>query len=575
MRQNARKRKPNPSNNPPRNIRSSSIRAIIGDRRFNDQFNHVKTNRIEGTKKVRRMKVDDAKVHDLPNLGRNASSNQSEAAGDPRGCSGDLAAKTSEYAFFKRMKGNTCSNVHADPNCCDNQLSNVQNSRSFTREEIPNVQKESIKYARSSSPNEKEQNEAHYSFLSPPCHGFKNSAVSGNNVQNVRPGEYNRLSPSVGSKMKTRGIQECSLQRGRNYVNWQQKDCHVMSMSSLQKGLIWFLLSLVGYSQWSTIMIDPNQDETDYKHKLPPFSESEAAKQIKRFEAYKSKLMESQYISYLDDGLSRPTKKPIDNDLLEWNPTGPESFSCSYSPNFNIQYNRCQIEGYKREFIKSHHISYLDDCFSRSAKKPTDMDILEWNPSGFSGLESSIRYNHHRTAGSFRFPNFDMESILAFDKPLHMHLSRNFQELDESHLYNEPKLLEQPQTLLLGWDHNSEKDESFLRKEHLLTSSISPYTPTPLMAVEDCSIRFPLQDYNTWCVNESVNEPLSFQYMGLHSLVNDDENKENFVYGSDLLLKGGVNDYSSSGYMNSFLDKHFDRADYPLLLHDSSWNDEC
>ncbi|KAI7752875.1 hypothetical protein M8C21_011591 [Ambrosia artemisiifolia] len=290
-------------------------------------------------------------------------------------------------------------------------------------------------------------------------------------------------------------------------------------------------------------------------------------------------------------------------DLLEWNPTGPEYFSCGHSPNISIQYNRCQAEDYKRELIKSRRISYMDGCFYRSTKKPTDMDIVEWNPIGFSGLEPSIRHNHHRRAANFRIQNFDMESILSFDEPLLMHESRNFQELDE------PKLLEQPQTLLLGWDHNSEKYESFLtssstsphsspyitrhlKKEHLLTSSISSYTPKHLIAVEDCNIKFPLQDYNTWCMNKSldeeehrlsesslfliqspVNKPLSFLNTGLHSLV-DDEKEENFVYSSDQLLKSSVNDYSSSRYMEPVFDKHFDHTDYPLLLLDSSMNDE-
>ncbi|XP_076958614.1 uncharacterized protein LOC143634408 [Bidens hawaiensis] len=265
------------------------------------------------------------------------------------------------------------------------------------------------------------------------------------------------------------------------------------------------------------------------------------------------------YISYLDDGLCRPTKQLKENNLIVRNPT--ESFSCGPSPSHRIQYNRCQTEGCNREIIKSHNRSCLD--------------ILEWNPTG---IESSSQYNHNRTASSFRIQNFDMEGLVSFDEPFPVHESRNFQELDEFRLYTEPKLLEQPQRLLLGWDDNSEKDESFLasspyitrhiRKEHLLTSSISPYTPKHLMAVEeDCSIKFPFQDCNTWCLNESLNKeenrdsesflfliqspaskPLSFLDTGLHSLA-DDENEGNFVYGSDQFLNSGVNDYGSSSYM--------------------------
>ncbi|KAI3742007.1 hypothetical protein L1987_59686 [Smallanthus sonchifolius] len=611
MRQNARKLKPNPSNNQrPRNIRSSSIRDIIGDRRFNDQFNHVNTNGTDGAKKVKITKVSDGEVQDLLNLGRNSSSNQSETSEDPRGCCGDFAAKTSEYAFFKRIKENSCSNVHVNPNYHDNQLSNVQHSHHFTREEIPNVQKENIKYARSPLPNEKEQNETNYSFLSTPCCGSKNSAVNnvhgadGTNVHNVRPGEYNWLSPSVGSKIKTsgnKGVFSAKREKLRHLAA-DRSLYNTNEISSEGFDLVSALISrILPVVQDNNSHRYPNQDEVDPKYKLPPFSESESATQIKNHEAYKRKLIESQNLSYLDDGFFRPTKKPMDKNLLEWNPMGLESFSCGHSPNFSIRYNRCQTEGYKREFIKSHHISYLDDCFPKSTKKPIDMDILEWNPSG---LESSIQYNHHRAAGGFRIQNFDMESISSFDEPLLMH------KHDESHLYNEPKLLEQSQTLLLGWDRNSEKDESFLpsstsphsspyitrhlKEKQLLTSSISPYTPKHLMAVEDCSIKFPFQDYNTWRMNESLNEkehrrsepflfliqspaskPLSFLDTSLHSLVVDDEDEENFVYCSDWLLKGRVKEYSSSSYTESFLDKDFDHTDYPLLLHDSSRNDEC
>ncbi|KAL8236373.1 hypothetical protein R6Q59_017454 [Mikania micrantha] len=563
MRQNARKLKPNPSNNQRRNIRSSSIRDIIGDRRFHNQFSRENTNNTEGTTKVKRLKVSDG------------SSNQSENTKDPRGCCGDFAAKTSEYAFFKRMKENTYSNVHAHPNDQENQFSNVQQSHHFTREEIPNVPKEGIEYVGSSLPNEKEQNETKYSFLSPPCGGSKKPCDQPWN---------NGVFSAKREKLRNLAADRCLY----NTDELSSKGFDLVS------ALISRILPVV---QDNNSHRDPNQDEHDSKCKLPPLFESE----FKSLEAYKRKLIELQNIPYLDDCLSRPAKKPIDQDLLEWNPTGSEYFSCGLSPNFRAQYNRCQTESYKREFIKSHHISYMEDCFSRSTKEPIDMDIMEWNPTG---LESNIQYNHHHMAGSFRIRNFGMDRISSFDDPLLIHKSRNFPELDEFNLYDEPKLLEQPHTLLLGWDHNNEKDESFfasstssqpspyitrhLQEQHLLTSSASPYTQKHLMAVEDCNIKFPLQDYNTWHMNESLIEKehrcsesilyliqspadksLSFRNAGLPLLVADDEDRDNFVCDSDRLFKGRVNDYRES-----FLDKDFDQCDYPLLLHDSSKNDE-
>ncbi|KAK1420586.1 hypothetical protein QVD17_22297 [Tagetes erecta] len=595
MRQNARKIKSNPSNNQPRNIRSSSIRDIIGDRRFNDQFSHANTNGTEGTKTVKRRKVGNSEVQDLPNLGPNVSSNRSETIGDPRGCCGGSAAKTSEYAFFKRIKENTCSSVHVHPN-------NVQDHHRFTREEMPKVQKESVKYVRSSLPDGKEQNEAGYSCLSP--HGLKTPVVNnvygadGTHAHNVRPGEHNWLSPSMGSKTKTSGTGVFSAKREKLRRLAEDKSLYnTNELFSEGFDLVSALISRIRpMVLGDNSHRDTNQDEVEFKHKLPSFLESESATQIKSHKAYKRKVIESQNISYLDDGFSRSTKKPIDKDLLEWTPTGSESFYCDHSRNYRIKYNPCQTEGYKREMINSNHRSYMDNCFSRSTKKPIDMGILEWN---HTGLESSIQFDHRRATRGFRIQNFDMESILSFDEPFPVH---------ESHLYNEPKLLEQPQTLLLGWDHNSEKDQSFLtsstsphsspyitrnlKKEHLLTSSISLYTPKHLIAAEDCSIKFPLQD-NTWRMNELLdekehcrsdpflflvqspdNKPLSFLNTSLQSVIVDDENEENFVYGSDRFLKGRLNDYGSSSYIESFLDKDFDRSSYPLLLHDSSRNYE-
>ncbi|XP_076898383.1 uncharacterized protein LOC143551926 [Bidens hawaiensis] len=625
MRQNAKKPKPNPNNNP---RRSTSIRAIIGDRRF-DQFRHVNNDGIEGTNKVKRMEV-----HDLPNLGQNGSSNRSGAGGDPRGGCGDLAAKTSEYAFFKRIKTNTFSDRYLM--CRKRALS------------MPNLHRQMRKNKMR------------------PIIPFFHHRVVDQRILRLMAQMFNMLGlVYITACLRNKGIFYAKREKLRQLAADRY---NVKEVSSEGFDLVSALISrILPVVQDNNTHRNPKQDEIDSECKLPPFPELESATQIKNHEAYKRKLVESQKLSCLDDGFCRPTKKLKEKDLLEWNPTDSfscddgfcrptkkvkekdllewnptdsfscddgfcrptkklkeknllewnptdsflrddgfcrptkqlkeknllewnptESFSCRASPNCRIGYNCGQTEGYNRKIIKSHHRSCLD--------------ILEWNPTG---VESSTQYNHNRTASGFRIQNFDMEGIVSFDEPLRVHESRNFQELDESRLYAEPKLLGQPQRLLLGWDDNSEKDESFLasspfitryiRKEHLLTSSVSSYTPKHLMAVEeDCSTKFPFQDYNMCCLNESFNmeenrgsesflfliqspasKPLSFLDTGLHSLA-DDENEENFVYGSDQFLDSGVNDYGSSSYMESFFDKHFDHTvtDYPSLLHDSSRNDE-
>ncbi|KAI3772930.1 hypothetical protein L6452_04126 [Arctium lappa] len=601
MPKNTRKFKSNPGNNSLHNIQSSSIRDIIGDRRFNGQFSHVNTHGTEALKKVKRMKVGEAETDDLPNLGRNASSIQFEAAEDPRRCCGDFSAKTSEYAFFKKMKENTCSNVNVHRKYHDNQLDNVQQSDHFTREEIHDVQKDIIKYDRSSFHVEKERaDEAHYSFLSPPCCGSKKSEVNhafragSTSAPKVRPGEYNWLSPSVGSKTKTsgdKGVFSAKREKLRHWVADKSLN-ETNELSSKGFDLVSVLISrILPKDQENNCRRE--QTKNGSKCKLPSFSEPEAATPITSHEGYKRKLTKSHHISNLDDGFSRSRRKLVDMDLLEWDLTGLESWSAGQAP------------------------------------------------------KSSFQYDRSRTEDGFRIPNFAIESILSFDKPLSRYESSNVTELEELDFDNGPKLLEQPRTLLLGWENDSFEDgfhlselnsqkeintfsdddyqlcvldrfisspppspktrpdspyylldgivtpyiDRHLEEKHVLSSS---YAPKHLMLpLEDCSINIPTQDH-TWCPNdESLNEKerdvdsesflfliqspannlLRFLNTGLRSFVVDDENDENFVYGPDRFLEGRVKGYHPFSFMESFHDKHFDHIGYPLLLHDSSKNE--
>ncbi|KAJ9547806.1 hypothetical protein OSB04_020349 [Centaurea solstitialis] len=545
----------NSGNNSHHSIRSSSIRGIIGDRRFNDQFSHVNTQGTE-VKKVKRMKVGEAETEsdDLPNLRRNASSVQFEATEDQRGRCGDLSAKTSEYAFFKKIKENTCSNVNVHPKYHDNQLDNVQQSDHFTREEIHDVQKDVIKYGRSSFPVEKGRgrDDAHCSFLSPPCCGSKNPGVnhvfgtSSINAQKVRPGGYNWLSPYIGSKTKTSGEYSSS-----NYI----KEIYI--------GLMGLRDPVLGHTK--------NHSK---RKLLPSFSESELATPIKNHEAYKRKLTESHHISYLDDGFPRSKGKLVDMDLVEWDPTSLQSWSLGQAPS------------------------------------------------------SSFLYNRSHTDGDFGISNFAIEGISLFDKPLSRYESIKITELEELDFDYGPKLLEQPQTLLLGWEndgfHLSERNSDddyqlclpdrfissppsslktrFDSPYHVLDGTITPYIDRHreekhfldssyapkhrMLALEDCGIEISRQDYALnekerevgaesfmFLIQSPANNVLRFLNTGLRSFVVDDENDENFVYGSDRLLEGSVKGCYPLRFMESFHDEHFDHIGYPLLLHDSSMNE--
>lgn len=446
------------------------------------------------------------------------------------------------------------------------------------------MQKDIIKYGSSSFPVEKERHDAHYSFLSPPCCGSKKFEVNhafgtgSINAQKVRPGEYNWLPPSGGSKTKTsvgdKGVFSAKREKLRNWVADKSLN-KTNELSSKGFDLVSALISrILPKDQENNCRRDPvlGQTKNGSKRKLPSFSESEAATPIKNHEAYKRKLTKSQ-----------SKGKLVDMDLLEWGLTGLESWSGGQAP------------------------------------------------------KSSFQYNRSRTEDGFRIPNYAIESILSFDKPLSRYESSNVMELEELDFDNGPKFLEQPRTLLLGWENDSFKDgfhlseldsqveintfsdddyqlcvpdrfisspppspktrpnslyiDRLLEEKHFPGSSYAPKHLT--LPVEDCSINIPPQDY-AWCPNdESLNEKehgvgsesflfliqspvnnlLRFLNTGLRSFVVNDENDENFVYGLDRFLEGRVKGYHPFRFMESFHDKHFDHIGYPLLLHDSNKNE--
>ncbi|KAI3782923.1 hypothetical protein L2E82_12982 [Cichorium intybus] len=467
MRQSTKKFKPNPSITSRRSIRSSSIRDIIGDRRFNHQFSHINTHGAEGIKKVKRMKVGDGETDDLPNMGRKASSSQCEAAEDPR--------------------------------------------------KIPNVQKESFKHATSSLPVEKEQDHARYAFLTPVI-GSKNSDAYNvlGSVEKVTPGEYNWLSPSMGSKTKTSGNKEVfSMKREKLRQLVADKSLYdVNEVSSKGFDLVSVLMSRILPKDHKNNCTD----ETNSKYKLT----------IKNHEANKRK-----FIEYLDDDIPN----------LEWN---PKDHSEAYKRNL-ISYMDDDIPksseyDYKRKWSESQDISYLDDGFPRS---------LEWDPTC------------HNTEDGFKFSKI----VLSL---------KDHQGL---YFDNEPKLLGYPQPLLLGWEDKSEKDEFQTTFSTSLTSQDDDdddddcqlFMPIERHLKEDLSIiPYTPKHAVTWLNEKQECGSESFMFL-FRSPVQDffhlsDENGNNFLCGSDDFLEGKV-----KSYMERFLDdKDFD---HPLLLRDSRENE--
>nr|XP_043620216.1 uncharacterized protein LOC122592074 [Erigeron canadensis] len=537
----------------------------------------------------------------------------------------DFAAKTSEYAFFKKLKNGTCShNVNVDRNNHDSQLKSDRQTDHINREEISHVQKESIQCPISSAqihPVEEGQNDTRYDFLSTPApsyrtENFRVKNVYGANTANLSIGR-------VAKKAENKGIFSAKREKLRQWVA-ENSSYDVNKLSSKGSDLVSALISRIlpedqkNSSQRAPV---PCEDETDLQSKLSSFSEQEDP------EFYKRRLIDSRHLLYLDDGLSRSTKRYVDMDLLEWDPTGQAAKS-------SIQDNGYHTEGYGKK-SSSFHISYMDDHFSRSKgehinldplewnskRELMDMDRLDWNPRG---SELSIQHNLCHSEDSFKLPNFDMESILSFDVPLYSYESNNPEELDKSYLHNGLKLLEPPRPLLLGWDHgkeekyqlsplnlhseinaisNSQNDDyqifmpnssmsspplspyirRHLKKEHFFESSTLPYTPKHLMPVED----YP------WRMNEFSNETenrrsdpfvyltqspasnlLSFLNTGLHSFAVNYEKEENFLSPEHLFSEGRVKAYGSSRYMETLEDRHFNHIKYPSLLDDSSLNDE-
>ncbi|KAL4571932.1 hypothetical protein LXL04_018700 [Taraxacum kok-saghyz] len=528
MRQNTKRFKPNPTKTSRYSIRSSSVRDIIGDRRFN----HVNPHGTEGIKEVKRMKADEAEALDLPNLGRNSSSVEYEAVEDPTRYCGDSSAKTSEYAFFKKLKQTTSSNIHVNLKHHDIQVNSVQQSDHSTREVISNIQKQSIKYAKSSSPTEKEQDDPHYSFLSPPFHGSKNLELNNDDIK-VTPREYNRLSPPGGSNTKTSGIKGVFALK-REKLNRMVSD---MSLYDVKE------LSSKGIDLISALMnrILPKNQNNNFKDK--PDSKHKAQ------ESNKAKVMESCHLDIDnhddddDDDFPRSLKRHL--ELKE---------SCFVHDDYDS-------EAFKRKCLESNNLSYLDNNdlpISSKRFRVTDMDLLEWNPNH---SESSKLSHHHSDAYKTKWMEFNRISYLedVIPKSSEWNSNNDFYSEDRFRLPNisidfddESKELQQPQPLLLGWE--KDEFETFLTSQddddhhHDVTSSIVPYSWKDDISVQDYRS---IED-DKWCRNDKED-----CIMFLDENENENENEKSFVDDDD-------KDFDEIGYKYNY---------YPLLLCDSSDNE--
>ncbi|KAL7172687.1 hypothetical protein ACSBR2_032212 [Camellia fascicularis] len=158
------KRRPEINTRDPPKIQSSSIRVFNGVRSYPETGDDV----IRG----KRVKFRDPELDCPPNIRHTVSSMQHEAIGDP----GSNAPKTSEYAFFKKLKqdaGGCCRSCPLHKK--DNQSKKVKPS-DFTREGT-NFGENSHKVIGTPLLIEKVKPINHNLLLSPLCGALKNSGT--------------------------------------------------------------------------------------------------------------------------------------------------------------------------------------------------------------------------------------------------------------------------------------------------------------------------------------------------------------------------------------------------------------
>ncbi|KAM7496181.1 hypothetical protein LguiA_020595 [Lonicera macranthoides] len=250
-------------------IRDFSSRGITGVRRSDNRFDKTASIENEDVNRLKRVKFQDPGTDKLPNCRSDASSIQNDAP------------KTSEYAFFKKLKKNACGHSYP-PEKRENQLKDVELSE--CTKEIFDTAKKSYKDLRPSLPVKKARPINHESFLSPPARVSKNSAIT------------NMVDPS------SKGIRSQLL----------AKKCH----------------------------LDPNsrQVHIDTKHQLPSCYASDT--RVKGFNWTCTKnLMESEHGSYWDDGFPRyRSDRPGDIFIPELDNVGSDYPPISYTTKTHLWY---------------------------------------------------------------------------------------------------------------------------------------------------------------------------------------------------------------------------------------------
>ncbi|XP_059660216.1 uncharacterized protein LOC132306711 isoform X2 [Cornus florida] len=397
-----RRSKINPRD-PPK-TRSSSLRDFRGGRSSDNRFDMGKAKRVKFT---------DPETNHPPGCRTGASPIHYEAAQAP---SSD-APKTSEYAFFKKLKKDAGCDHSYQLRKEDTQLNHFESS------EITNMSKSSCGDLRSSLLFEKVGPVNNYLFLSPLAGASKNSEVTNvvkDRLKDIRSPLLVRkvssvnhdllFSPLGGASKNSEtqySVEEIFSKRRERLLQWVAETSlpEVDKLSAKGCDLVSVLLSrLFPNGNENNYFRDskPRQTETGTKNKLLAFPES-------------------------------------DDKELTWN--------------------------HERGFMMPKHGPHCNDfsaeCWSNGSR---DGIFSRWNTVGSDSPETQVQYKNRKSGCDYdggRTGNLinQNDPYVHFCFQNHRSLvSSHLKELDKFQDVNESALGREPRALLLGWDSENVKD---------------------------------------------------------------------------------------------------------------------
>ncbi|KAK9281449.1 hypothetical protein L1049_004351 [Liquidambar formosana] len=411
----------NPSD--PSHIRNSSLRGFHGVRSSENQFGPTTSRGTADVSRGKRVRFADPETD----------------------CPLTNGPKTSEYAFFKKLKKDAGQTVHSYP--LQKEGSQVEKFESSDRTgEMTNMVRHSFKNLKSSVLVENVTPITVDLFPSPLSSSSKNSGMNNmvkHNIKNhmsplliekAKPINFDPYSSPLGGPAKNTGSrywhEEVFSTRRQRLRQWiAETSPGIDELCSKGYDLVSILLGrLFPESNENDCCRDPKfkQAEVDIETQLIALPESDA--DIKEHHwTTTSSFMEPEHIPCMDDG----------------------SLACWSNSNREIRLSKWECE------VCDSPTSHANETNLQYKRREFDWDLAGGRTARLCTERDSVFENYRSLA------------------------SNQLRELDDFHGPNESSLGRQPHTLLLGWNSDKMKDEQGLSiTSHNTELSLYPTLPT-------------------------------------------------------------------------------------------------